>query len=196
MTDRLRPPILFIRHGETDWNRAMRFQGQRDIPLNALGRRQARRNGRVLGPLVAGGGWRWFASPLGRTRETLHLVGEAAELTTVTAGFDDRVQEISFGQWEGLTAREIEETDPAGHRARMADKWRQRTPGGESYAQLAARVADWLDELDEPTVAVSHGGVMRVLMHLCTGISTDIAPMKHTPQDRVVLFRNGAMTLF
>ncbi len=190
------PPILFVRHGETDWNRAMRFQGQKDIPLNALGRRQAARNGRVLASLVKTGEWHWVASPLGRTRETYEIVRDTSGVTGIEAVFDERLREISFGDWEGMTADEIEETDPAGNQARHADKWGHSIPGGESYAQLATRVGLWLADVSGPTVAISHGGVMRTLMHHCTGIATEIAPSQHTPQDRIVLFKNGAITFF
>lgn len=188
------PPILFVRHGETDWNRDMRFQGQRDIPLNALGRRQAARNGRVIAPLIADGRWRWTVSPLGRTRQTCEIIRAGLGNDAVDVVIDERLKEISFGAWEGMTALEIEDTDPAGHEARNADKWRHCTPGGESYAQMAKRVGGWLGDLEQPTIAVSHGGVMRALMHLCTGMPTDVAPVQHTPQDRIVLFKHGTMT--
>jgi len=71
--------FIIIRHGETDWNKIGRLQGQRDIPLNDTGRRQARRNGFALAEYLAHIGRRpdeftWYASPLARTRETLQLV--------------------------------------------------------------------------------------------------------------------------
>ena len=52
-----RVPLVFIRHGETDWNRELRFQGQRDIPLNDHGRRQAARNGRAVAGILAASEW-------------------------------------------------------------------------------------------------------------------------------------------
>ena len=167
-----------------------------DIPINDLGRRQALRNGRTLAPLVAASDWQWFASPLGRTRETLALVVEAAAAGPVDIEFDDRLKEISYGRWEGLTAVEIEKAEPDIHRAREADKWSQKIPEGESYALLAARIANWLVGLTQPSIVVSHGGVMRVLMHLLAGIPTDVAPMHRTPQDRIVHFRNRTMVMF
>jgi broad specificity phosphatase PhoE len=67
--------IYFVRHGETDWNREARLQGQRDVPLNALGRVQAGEAGRKLAALVPDpGSLAYIASPLGRTRETMELL--------------------------------------------------------------------------------------------------------------------------
>ena len=102
------PKLLFVRHGETDWNRAGRMQGQLDIPLNDRGRRQAARNGRVMAGLVAGGDWSVAVSPLGRTRETLQIMldGGVAAATPVD---DDRLKQVGFGKLEGLTPQEIRE---------------------------------------------------------------------------------------
>src|SRR5687767_6686878 len=75
-----RPPLLFLRHGETDWNRALRFQGQCDIPLNEIGRRQAARNGRAIAGILRASRWRSVASPLGRSIETMRIALEAARL--------------------------------------------------------------------------------------------------------------------
>ena len=70
--------FIIIRHGETDWNKIGRLQGQRDIPLNDTGRRQARRNGFALAEYLAHIGRRpdeftWYASPLARTREWMQI---------------------------------------------------------------------------------------------------------------------------
>ena len=71
--------LYLVRHGETDWNAEGRIQGQRDVPLNARGRAQARRNGEVLRDLLGerAGTIRYLASPLGRTRETMEIIREA-----------------------------------------------------------------------------------------------------------------------
>src|SRR5688500_196036 len=71
-------PLTFVRHGETDWIRELRFQGQKDIALNAIGRRQAARNGRALAGILAARDWRLVASPLGRTAETMRILLAAA----------------------------------------------------------------------------------------------------------------------
>jgi broad specificity phosphatase PhoE len=68
--------IYFIRHGETDWNKIQRYQGQTDIPLNDTGRAQAARNGRVLGEVIGAGKAQvdFVASPLERATETMEIV--------------------------------------------------------------------------------------------------------------------------
>ena len=77
-----RPILYFVRHGETDWNRERRLQGQHDIPLNALGRVQASRCGELLRDLFARDGrpaanYDYVSSPLGRARETMELMRAA-----------------------------------------------------------------------------------------------------------------------
>ena len=81
------PVIYYIRHGETAWNAAGRFQGSQDIPLNDLGRTQAMASGGILADLLARDGHaasalRFVASPLGRARLTMELVRETLRLAT------------------------------------------------------------------------------------------------------------------
>lgn len=185
------PSILFVRHGETDWNREARLQGQREVHLNALGRRQAARNGRVLTGLIRPGERRFVASPLARARDTMGVIlaslGQPANAFTT----DERLKELTYGDWEGLTLAEIADGDAAAVAARQAAKWGFLPPGGESYAMLAERIGPWLAELDGPTLVVAHGGVMRVLLHLVAGLPAEAAAHRPAPQDRVVLLRPG-----
>ena len=95
---------------------------------------------------------------------------------------------MRYGEWEGLTIHEIVETRPDEARARDADKWGFSPPGGESYARLAERTAEWLKALNGPTFIVAHGGVLRALMHLLAGLPGHDAPHLAVPQDRVTLF--------
>src|SRR5690606_1761098 len=92
------------------------------------------------------------------------------------------------GAWEGFTWPEMRLRDPVATAAREADKWAFQPPGGESYAMLSDRVAGWLAELDAPTVAVTHGGVARVLLGLVTGMPQAELPMKDIVQGRALLF--------
>ena len=91
--------LYFVRHGETDWNRAQRYQGQKDIPLNALGREQAMGNGRTLAAALGAQAATidYVTSPLQRARETMELM--RAELGLSPQGYrtDDRLREIHYG---------------------------------------------------------------------------------------------------
>jgi probable phosphoglycerate mutase len=188
-----RPPIVLIRHGETAWNREARLQGQQDIPLNALGRRQAERNGRAIAGILASRDWRLVASPLDRAVETMQIVLAAAGTAGRSFATDPVLKEASYGRWEGFTLPEVAVRDPEGARQRERDKWGFVPPAGESYAMLAERISAWLATLDAPTLAVAHGGVLRVLSYLLAGLPAHDAPHLATPQDRVVLFTSTAV---
>lgn len=183
--------MIYIRHGETDWNRQGRMQGQRDIALNALGRRQAARNGRILPLLLGGTKWRFIASPLARATDTMNIALNAAGMADMEFESDDRLKEISFGRWEGLTLAEIAQKDAVGGKSRQADKWRYVPPDGESYADLCARIGGWLADQHRPAVVVAHGGVLRILHHLLGGVAAADAPLLAVPQDRITIFAGG-----
>lgn len=190
------PRFFFIRHGETDWNRQGRLQGQRDIPLNPLGRDQAAGAGRILKNLLARRGLdpaalRYTVSPLGRARETAERVRDALGLDPRSYACDARLQELSFGAWEGMTWPELKAADPIGVRARKRGKWHFVPPGGESYAGLAVRLGPWLADVGPDEVVVAHGGVARVVMHLLAGVTTVEAPDVDVHQGRVLCFAAG-----
>ena len=189
--------IIFLRHGETDWNLAGRFQGQRDIPLNALGRSQAEGAGRMvrtwLGPqaLEVLAQVDFVASPLERTRETMELARCAIGLGPKPYELDDRLKELSFGTWEGLVWREVVARDGDLARARERDKWGFVPPGGESYAMLAERIKPWIASVCGDTLVVAHGGVARAMMALIGGIAPDAAPVSDIWQGRPLIFEGG-----
>jgi broad specificity phosphatase PhoE len=191
--------LIHIRHGETDWNVESRLQGQQDIPLNPNGRRQAARNGRALAAHLEAAGLDpedldWIASPLGRARETMEILRDAAGLAPTAYRLDPLLKEVTFGLWEGFTIPELKLSDPAGVAARRADKWGFMPPGGESYQMLSARIARWLGAVDHPAVVVSHGGVQRVLEGLLLGRPSAEIPSLDVPQDRFVVYRDGRAT--
>ncbi|QKV18893.1 histidine phosphatase family protein [Oricola thermophila] len=194
MTTKARPPFFMIRHGETDWNRERRYQGQVDIPLNALGRAQAAGNGRLLASLgLDWSGWRFFSSPLGRARETMEIM--RGEMGLDPGGYmtDDRLVEITFGAWERKRIEELEAEEPEEMARRNADKWTHTPPGGESYAEAVKRVSAFLDELTGPSVVVCHGGILRATRFIIEDVDgTEIADWP-VPQDKVYRF-DGADT--
>ena len=160
--------IIAIRHGETAWNVDTRIQGHLDIPLNDVGRWQARRLGAALaGEPIA----RVYASDLGRAHETARAVADVAGLPVVA---DTGLRERAFGIFEGRTFAEIEATWPE-----QAVLWRKRDPafepeGGESLLRFRERIVGTLQRLaaghaGEQIVVVGHGGVMDVLYRAATG---------------------------
>jgi broad specificity phosphatase PhoE len=197
MTMRLSHRLWFIRHGETDWNREGRLQGQRDIPLNAKGREQAGAVGRALRKIAGAELDRldearaFVCSPLSRARETMERARAAMGLSPETYALSDDLKELSFGAWEGLIWREVEARDPQGAAVRAADKWNFTPPGGESYAALADRLAVWLASVDRDLFVCSHGGVARGLMFLLGGVAPDVAAGASIHQGRALLFAGG-----
>ncbi len=187
------PPLVFIRHGETDWNREFRFQGQCDIPLNDRGRRQAARNGRAVAGILAACDLTLVASPLGRAVETIRIVLDAAGMDGRRFATDAVLMEANYGDWEGLTIKEIAARYPDQARARDVDKWGYAPPNGESYKMLSERVSDWVKTLGGPTLVVAHGGILRALLYLLAGLPAHDAPHLAVPQDRVILFTRGSV---
>ena len=187
-----RPRILFVRHGETDWNVEGRLQGQTDIPLNALGRFQAEDVGRRLAKLInTPADSKWLVSPLGRTRETAEIARRALGLDPTSYETDDRLKEITFGSWEGFTWAELRQKDPLIGITREKQKWDYVPPKGESYEMLTARLKPWLETILEERVVVSHGGVARALMALIANVPPQEAPRHDIHQGRVLEFAEG-----
>lgn len=188
------PTIYFIRHGETDWNRDRRYQGQQDIPLNDTGRAQARRNGialRTFLPTIANA--EFIASPLGRTRETMEIIREGLGLPPSDYAIDARLMELCYGTWEGTLQDDVLKHDPDGVAARKQDPFRWRPADGESYADLFARVSGWAMSIGRDCVVVSHGGVSRCLRAHVLGLAPERIPELESPQDRVLILSQGAM---
>lgn len=168
------PDLLLVRHGETDWNRDRRVQGQTDTPLNATGLAQADALAASLSaePLVA-----VYSSDLARARVTAEVVAGVHGLP-VTVDVD--LREKDFGTWEGLTDLEIRERFPHVARGTWGD--------GETTAQVAERATRAIVRIralqaSGNVLVVSHGGTMRaILAHL---------GVEHEPIGNCAIFRVG-----
>ncbi len=186
--------IYFIRHGETEWNAEARYQGQADIPMNARGRAQAKRNGETLRPLLPKiANADYVASLLARARETMQIVRTVLGLPPDDFRIDDRLNEAHYGNWQGTLAADLPRVDAEGIRARTRDPFRWRPHGGESYEDLMARAVPWLDATERDTVVVSHGGVSRVLRGHILGLDLKSVPLLDVPQDRVLVLRHDSI---
>jgi probable phosphoglycerate mutase len=184
-----RPKIYFIRHGETDWNLEGRLQGQKDIPLNDVGRVQAEEAARKLQALVPRfEDLAYVASPMTRTRETMEILRATLGLHPEVYRLDDRLVELTFGVWEGMTWKEVRKVEPALAALREQDKWHYAPPGGgESYAMLVDRIRPILDDLTRDTVIVAHGGVARAFLAICCGVSSRQAASLDIWQGRILV---------
>ena len=133
--------LVLIRHGETDWNVEGRYQGQANPPLNARGRAQARR----LAEELRGVGLDvLYSSPLRRALQTAQVIAETLGLPL---HIEPRLMEINQGDWEGCLRSEIAARYPDLFRRWETEPWEVTPPGGESLAQVQARVYAALDEI-------------------------------------------------
>jgi probable phosphoglycerate mutase len=150
--DTLSFEVVLVRHGETEWSRAHRHTGRTDVPLSELGRRQAEAVGAALA------GWRFalvLTSPLARAAETCRLAGLGG-----LAQQRDDLREWDYGAYEGRTSAAIRLARPGW------TLWEDGVPGGETAAQVGARVERVLAELrmaGGSAAVFAHGHVLRVL---------------------------------
>lgn len=188
--------IFLVRHGETDWNLAGRLQGGHDIPLNDLGCEQAASLARVIerlaGDVVP---LDYIASPLSRTAQTMAILRAELGLPPDEFRREPRLKEISFGRWEGYTWTELKRRDPASVADHRANPWHYRPPGGESYSDLSARVMAAMGEIARDAVVVTHGGVVRAILHALTGMPAGEAVFLPVRQGAVYLIEDGAFEL-
>ena len=167
MQDQQATRILAIRHGETAWNVDARIQGQLDVALNQTGRWQAHR---LALALADEGIDAVYASDLRRALETAQAVAAGCGCGIVT---DTGLRERGFGEFEGLTFKEVEQRWP-----QQSERWRKRDPhfgpgGGEALLAFYTRCVDSVARLasahpGQAIAVVAHGGVMDCLYRAAT----------------------------
>jgi broad specificity phosphatase PhoE len=189
------PLIYFLRHGQTDYNAAKRIQGELDIPLNAMGRSQAQRNGCLLNELIADKErFDFVASPLSRARQTMEIARAAMGLPSDGYRIDDRLREIGFGEWGGLTWPEIEARDPDRFQRRNADRWNVPPPGGQCYREMYQSVGEWLAEVAQDTVVVAHYGTSRLIRGHALKLPPEEILHLDAPQDKVLMIDGDTLS--
>ena len=162
--------LLLVRHGETDGNAQGRTQGRRDVPLNAMGRRQAAAVGKLVAELLPVA---VYSSPSSRARETAAGI---ATLLGLDAHIDERLSEVDHGLLDGLSGEELRE-----QHGDFARRWREEDPtdmpipGGESLGQaqrrmLAAAEAIRLAHPGEAVAVVSHNLALHTLICHALGV--------------------------
>jgi broad specificity phosphatase PhoE len=164
--------LFVLRHGETEWSRARRFTGRRDIALTPRGQHQAEAAAIALAGLTIHG---VYASPLERTRTWAEVI---AKRHAHSVQVDDRFIEMGFGAWEGLTRDEAAAATPG-----LYETWRRAPstvtpPEGEPLAAVLARAAAGVADLQtrhagDTVVLVTHAIVIRLIVLSALGLPAD-----------------------
>jgi len=189
------PPIYFIRHGETDWNREGRIQGQIDIPLNDNGHQQAIAISRGLKNFLRDTKIDLFiASPLTRTRQTMAYLLREFDLPENQAETEPAMLELAFGIWEGHYFKDLK-TNPH-YPKDLVERFRWRPQDGESYEEGLERVRQWIGRIDGPTVIVAHGAIGRCLIGLVSDLSPATLVKAPTPQGHFCRLQDGRIDWF
>jgi broad specificity phosphatase PhoE len=165
----VRSELILVRHGETVGNSVVRLYGSTDVELSDLGRSQMRSVRQALAGLVVDGLW---VSPLSRSAESGEIV--------LSSGWPrprsiEDFREIDFGEWEGLTAEEVEDRDADAYGLWKSGVEDWCFPGGDSRRGFAERVRSSAERLFRDVhgshVAVLHKGVVKTIIGVLTGLS-------------------------
>ncbi|HMI86219.1 MAG TPA: histidine phosphatase family protein [Polyangiaceae bacterium] len=151
--------ILLLRHAETVWSLSGQHTGKTDIELTPAGKEQARATAALFPRLLNGGALdAVYSSPRRRALQTAELAlgSHGAPITT------DLLAEFDYGDYEGLTAAEIQKRSPGWN------FWTDGCPGGETMTEAASRADRFIEQLrarhrDHTVCAISHGHMIRIL---------------------------------
>lgn len=159
--------IYFVRHGETDWNKARRIQGQVDIPLNEFGRHLAEETAKGLADIPFD---ICYTSPLGRAVETARIILEGREVPVIE---DERIIEMAFGEYEGKCCSKKGWELPREFQRFFDDPEHYITPsGGENFTDVRRRTGEFLADLlkrkeleDGNVLVTTHGAALAGLLN-------------------------------
>jgi broad specificity phosphatase PhoE len=164
--------IFVVRHGETQWNKEEIFRGRNDVPLNEIGRKQADRvgarfAGRSIDLIVS--------SPLARALQTAEAIGRT---TGKTVRPMEDLTDMSFGAWEGLSLKEVENRHPGDLAIWRESPQKLHVEGGETLMQVRQRLSQTLatvssDASRQTIVVVTHRVICKLIVLHCLGIGND-----------------------
>ena len=163
--------LLLVRHGETEWNKLGKFQGQKDVSMTARGVAQASETGRALS---GEGIVSIYASPLMRT---MQFAGEVSRETGLPVVPAPGLEELDLGELEGVTGREMRTGWPEVYAAWREDPTNVVLPKGESLAQLQERAwrslmqIEQAHQADDILVVVSHNFTIRAIVGRVLGMT-------------------------
>lgn len=180
--------IYLVRHGQTEFNAAGRWQGQVDSPLTSLGLTQAALVAELLYTFVKNNDVAIFSSPLGRAYTTATIIADKLNKRDNII-VDSRLMEIGMGAWDGLTDFEIESEWPNARNGLERDEWFFHSPDGETYEIMSKRVGTALNDIKnhsaQTKIIVSHGVTGKILRGLYSSLSKEDALKLDVPHDAI-----------
>lgn len=191
--------IYLIRHGETVFNTEGRYQGELDSPLTRDGIEQVTNVSRLLKVYIEDPHeWDIVTSPLGRAIKSTEIVCDILGFERQKVRIDDRLSEVSVGDWAGLTTSEIERSWSELLQHTNSYNWYFNSPNGESYQAVVERVSDWLESIkNQPRViAVSHGLTGRILRGVYVNLKKEQALKLEVSQNTFFKLSNQTIERF
>ena len=157
--------LYIVRHGQTDWNLAHRFQGSQNLQLNSTGQKQAEQLAERLRTIPFDA---VYSSPLDRAQQTARAIAAAQGIGSEKILLDQRVREYSFGAWEGVQIDEVQTQQKA-----LWDTYRHRPSafqieGSENFNERYRQMQEFYKDL------IRYDGKKRNVLLVCHGIALSI----------------------
>ena len=167
--------LILVRHGESEWNRAGRIQGQVNSPLTNLGISQARAISDYLSGIFLNQELEIYSSPLKRAIQTAEIIAKGIDHLSSEVIIEERLNDFNLGEISGTYGWDkVAEIFPEQAQLRLQDPMRFHPSGGESGAEFEARLRSLMEELmgdDKTKLFVSHGIVNKFIRGIYKNIS-------------------------
>lgn len=167
--------LILVRHGESEWNRAGRIQGQINSPLTDLGINQAKAIREYLSGILLNQQLEIYTSPLDRALQTAEIIAQGIEYPSRKIIIEERLNDFNVGEISGTFGWDkVAEIFPEQAQLRLQDPMRFHPSGGESGAEFEARLRSLLEDLmDDGTLKlmVSHGIVNKFIRGILKNLS-------------------------
>lgn len=184
--------IYLLRHGQTLFNAEQRLQGRCNSDLTELGLQQAEAMAMTLSSLLdAPQDWMLYSSPLGRARQTAHIISEHLSLSPEQLRLDERLMEVGLGEWEQQRAPDLQHQYP--QISQHVLDWYLQAPGAESFEEAQQRLGSWLHDSNLPkqVIVVAHGLSGAILRGLYADLNYDAIWQQEIPQHAFFKLSHG-----
>lgn len=183
--------LLLVRHGQTDWNPAQRVMGRSDIALNEKGRGQAENLKGWLKDIEIHA---LYSSPMRRAMETAQIILQDRNGLEIIA--EPGVQEIDYGDWVGMTFKEVEEKYNKEYNDYRFRSSKMRVPGGEAVVDVQKRAVAAIERIrkrheGQRVLVISHADVTKAILVHYLGIPLDLLQKVGCDNGSLSIYRFG-----